>query len=359
MNKEVIVERNDIKKIIYFIISMFQQENTHRQGTSSKSDLIGGYIDRWINKLPEELIFSKGLLENKNYSVVNDYFVYGAQSDKNAPDILGLEIDGEIIKFTEFDEHTWKQVKGMPHIEIKTFRKNQKMVAVRETQLEDDNFYMFIETDLASDYLIHVFDEEMLDPEIRKKIVMDETFIKSNSKNIINQPPAVVCDQDQLLGSLKVINVIKGCDFRSRATKCEVGENVFYLKNIEEVTKVTKPLTVSLNFTDEFEYDDTIQMYKTTWQGKKTIAMYANNVKYLKILKKNKKSFYCQSDTDCSIYKYNLVAGKKYKVELEEFERSSGWTEYVALKNQFSDELDKADELVSIFDEIIVKDRTI
>ena len=32
----------DILPLIYFIISMFQQENVHRQGTSSKSDLIDG-----------------------------------------------------------------------------------------------------------------------------------------------------------------------------------------------------------------------------------------------------------------------------------------------------------------------------
>ena len=35
---KVDVEQKDIYKLIYFIVSMFQNENNHRQGTSSKSD---------------------------------------------------------------------------------------------------------------------------------------------------------------------------------------------------------------------------------------------------------------------------------------------------------------------------------
>lgn len=72
-NKSIQVSKSYILPLMYFIISKFQDENVHMQGISSKSDLIGGYIDRWINKLPENLIFNKFLLKDKSYSVINDY----------------------------------------------------------------------------------------------------------------------------------------------------------------------------------------------------------------------------------------------------------------------------------------------
>ena len=157
--KEVAISRSDILPLVYFIISMFQREKNHRQGISEKSDLIGGYIDRWINKLSENIIFNKVLLENKDYKVVNDYFIYGndknSRADKNAPDILGLKTNnGDIIRFAEFNNKTWIKCSNMPYIEVKTYKTNQKLIVIRETQLQDDNFYVLVESNFAPDYLI-------------------------------------------------------------------------------------------------------------------------------------------------------------------------------------------------------------
>lgn len=351
MRNEINISKEDVKPLIYFIIAMFQQENTHRQGTSAKSDLIGGFIDRWINKIPEDIIFNKYLLLNKPYSVVNDYFVYGPQSEKNAPDILGLRVGEKIVRFAEYDKNKWVQIEGMPHIEIKTFRKNQKLVSVRDTQLNDDDYYMFIESDIAVDYLVNLFDLNCFDDEVRKKIQMNNCFIKENSEGILLQPPKIITNEIDTLGTLNIITIIKGSDFRKRATICNPGEDVYYLKNIEEVKKVTRP-NCDCYFKDVFKYDHRIDMYIVTWESLKTIAMYAENIKRLKILKKNKKSFYCKTTDECSIYNFKLKANTLYKVDLEIFERNSKWNEYVALKNQFSDCLDKTEELITLFDKI-------
>lgn len=346
------VTKEDIKPLLYFIISMFQQETIHRQGTSSKSDLIGGFIDRWINKIPEDLIFRKHLLLNKNYSVINDYFVYGMKSKKNAPDILGLQIDNQIIKFTEYDTNEWVQIEGMPHIEIKTFRKNQRLVSVRDTQLEDDNYYIFVESNFDNDYLIHLFDEQYIERETLDKITMSNQFIKNNSQQILIQPPEILIDNKESIGTLEIITIVKGSEFKKRATLCEEADNVFYLKHIGEVTSVRGEFETPKKFNEIFQYNSETDMYEAEWESSKVIPIYAQNVNELEILKINKKNFYCKSSKEFRLYNYNLKAGVIYKVELEIFQRNSGWNEYVALKNQFPEDINCEAQLVILLDEI-------
>lgn len=353
MIHEIKIKKEDIKPLIYFIITMFQQDNTHRQGTSSKSDLIGGFIDRWINKIPEDIIFNKSLLLEKSYSVVNDYFIYGSKSEKNAPDILGLkEKEGDkLVKFAEYDGNKWMQIDGKPHIEIKTFRKRQNLISVRDTQLDDDNYYMFIESNIDLDYLINLFDISIFNDEVLEKIKMSNLFIKENPQDIILQPQKIILDETDNIGTLKILRVIKGVDYRKRSTLCHSGENVYYLKDIEKANRVTAANCNSY-FKDVFKYNKETKMYSATWQDTKMIDIYAENIEGLKILKKNKKSFYCETDKECSIYNFKLDANTLYKVELEIFERSSKWNEYVALKNQFSVSLDKTQELIELFDKL-------
>ncbi|MCQ4922233.1 hypothetical protein NE686_03995 [Tissierella carlieri] len=320
-SKEIIITKKDILPLVYFIISMFQQENTHRQGTSSKSDLIGGYLDRWINKIPENIIFNKFILEDKPYTVVNDYFIYGAQSDKNAPDILGIKSGNRLIKFAEFEDDTWKQCSGMPHIEVKTFRKNQKLVSVRETQLKDDNFYVFVESDFNSDYLLQLFDAEIYGNEFLDKIVMDWDFVRSNKKSIIMQPQSLKRNADDIIGTLKLISIIKGNDIRKNAVCCGEKENMYYIKNISEALRITSPLKESEQKSIyEFFKGDSIDL----WNGIKMTPINCNKPKDVIIKKVNKKSLYCEALDDCTIYDFHLEAGKKYKIDLEVFERSSG-----------------------------------
>ena len=65
----------DLKMITYFIFMKYKYDTSHRQGTSSKSDLIGGFMDRWVNRISEFVIFNN-FLKGKGYRIASDYFLY-------------------------------------------------------------------------------------------------------------------------------------------------------------------------------------------------------------------------------------------------------------------------------------------
>lgn len=356
-NKWLNVTTKDILPLIYFIISMFQQENVHKQGTSSKSDLIGGYIDRWINKLPENLIFNKMLLKDKNYKVVNDYFIYGAKSDKNAPDILGLKTINRLIKFAEFNNDTWEMCPGMPHIEVKTFRKNQKLVSVRDTQLEDDIYYVFVESNFEPDYLIRLFAVEALDAKLANIIFMNSDFIKNNDYQILKQPQKIKVSTGENIGYLRLISIIKGNDYKKHSVFCKEKESIYYLNSITEhqgkipqinaYEKKTPKEQLNISLKDYFKKSDFI------WNNKKIIPFNIDHPEYIIIKKINKESLFVLAKKDCNLYETELKKDKVYKIKLSLFERSSKWNEYIILKNQCPDIYDRREELVKKFDEIV------
>ena len=76
--KKIKVDLTDdfLKKAIYWIICKYDMDEFKREQSSSKRALLGGFIDRWMNKAPEFLIFNE-LLKDKDYSAVNDsFFLY-------------------------------------------------------------------------------------------------------------------------------------------------------------------------------------------------------------------------------------------------------------------------------------------
>ena len=64
MNSEVIVNIDDIKKAVYFISNLTQMQGTRpmRGALNSKGDYMGGIFDRWINIIPESVVFNKIIL---------------------------------------------------------------------------------------------------------------------------------------------------------------------------------------------------------------------------------------------------------------------------------------------------------
>jgi len=84
------ITKEELVRTIYFILMKYGSDSLHMQGTSSKRDLVGGFIERWLNKLAETAVFDN-LLQDKPYKAVPDYFLYNNESEKNAPDILGIK----------------------------------------------------------------------------------------------------------------------------------------------------------------------------------------------------------------------------------------------------------------------------
>ena len=57
------VNKEDILKSVYFITAIIQKQtsNSMQGALSSKGDLMGGIFDRWINTVPESIVFNKML----------------------------------------------------------------------------------------------------------------------------------------------------------------------------------------------------------------------------------------------------------------------------------------------------------
>lgn len=263
MIQKVDIKIKDLLKLLYFVISKFEQDSSHRQGTSSKNDLIGGFIDRWINKLPESLIFNNLLLKGKNYSVISDYFIYNKNLAKNAPDVLGLKCgNGKIIKFAEFIDNKWTTLEGMPYLEVKTCRKNQYLFGVRETQLKQNNYYVIVESDLKPNYLKSVFASNLFKEDNLKNILMDNNFIKKDPANTIKQPSKIYpFDINKPIGTLQVVNIIKGKDLLLLGNRCKEKEGIYYVKDIEEKDRITK-LNADKKFIKYFFYNKNNDLFE-------------------------------------------------------------------------------------------------
>ncbi len=338
------LSKEDLRKIIYFILMKFRSDALHVQGTSSKRDFLGGYIERWFNKIAETVIFNE-LLKNKDYEIVSDYFLYANDSDKNAPDILGLKKSNkQIIPFVQYNEGTWTRCEDLPRIEIKAIRKDQALLGIREPQMIDD-YYMFIESDLEEDYLNTIFEKEIFNKKYLKELEIQKEFIKSDSKNQLI--PHSEMKQTEKIGSMRLIGIYTLEEIKNKFTLCTKGVKPYYFSSITQEFKIKikdmleKERILLNNGMCNYKYENEIYL-PFNIQGD-------NN---LSVIKKNKGSFYINSDKPLNIEGIKTNPGIT-KIEFKKFDRSSNWDENIALKS-FIEAMgnDSTDELINLFDTI-------
>jgi len=345
---EIPITKNDLRKIIYFILMKFRGDSLHRQGTSAKRDLIGGYIERWFNKIAESVIFDS-LLRGKDYKVVPDYFVYGNDSDKNAPDILGLETkEGKIIPFAKYNNGTWADMPDMPRVEVKVVRKDQTLLGVREPQMIDD-YYAFIESDLEGDYLSAIFEDEVFQDKFFEELAMENDFIQSDEGNQLVQPIKQL--KAEAIGTMRLIGIYTKAELLKNTVLCSRGVSPHYFAEVLNVetgrglgNTAEEYLGISENGLVKYESPS----------GKIYLPFSILGLKQdkVKILKKNIGSLYIESPDPLNINGFEVSPGI-VKLVFKEFERSSGWSENVASKfvlENYSN--DDTDHLVSKLDSI-------
>jgi hypothetical protein len=323
----------------------YSADSLHIQGTSSKRDLIGGFIERWLNKLAETSVFDS-LLENKTYKAIPDYFLYNNDSDKNAPDILGLKTQKGIIPFVEYNNGRWDSIKNYPRIEVKALRKDQYLLGVRDTQMIDD-FYVFVESDLSPDYLTSIFDDSVFDKKILNEIICDPVFIRSDiNKSIISHLHPT---KAQSVGSFRLIGIYTKSQLQLNTTMCLDGVNPWYLKsvtNVERVTSQNSDSVISVA-SRKFIYNYNNQLYLP--------MCIEGDTRSTRIVKTNKGSCYLHSDSRLIIDGTILNPGY-IKITFNEFQRSSGWNENLATKNFFEKMTqDSTAQLIQKFDEIVTE----
>lgn len=363
---EITVTVDDVKKFFYFLTALTQSQGNHAmQGDlSSKADFMGGILDRWINVIPESILFNKILLKkisnSDDLSVITDFYFYNPQEDKAgiAPDVIGIKYKKKIIPFAVFDEH-WQPVPNTPQIEVKSFKKKQKMVSLRN-QHYDGKYLVLALTDFRIDYIVPFINNKFYDDVIYNELTMnDSVFIKSNKTKQIRHTPKIDYS-DNSIGKIELFRVTTTEDFIKTANRCGPNESIEYFDTINVAKRVCKPSPIPLiqlckktpsglfRFTDEwYKYSPSLNNYKTT-------DIYLSDVDKITVLTKSKSSVCIEVSDDCVWGETNLQKGKRYLIKLAQINRSaSKGEEYFLLKTSRNKLPNHEEDLLNNIKELI------
>lgn len=325
-NQEIIINKEDVVPYIYFVCSMAQRGKMYG-GLSGKSDYIGGIFDRWINIIPESVIFNKYFLPKiaDNLSVISDYYEYDPKKSGIAPDVLGIKVNGDAKPFVEY-ANKWRVLSDAPQIEVKSFKKSQYMVSLRN-QGYDNKYLVMVETNLDSDYLLPFFEQAVISEKIYSKLKMDDSiFIKSNINEDLT-PITKIDRHNTDLGSLKLIRVCSAKDFMSFSTLCSANESPFYIKEINETrtTKITPPSVplsnhLTKNSNDLYEWSTNLLD-----QNKKhrLLDIFVHDIENIDYIKNSKSSITIKTRGKATINDLALDANKTYIIKFQLLDRSS------------------------------------
>lgn len=219
---DVKLERDFLLKNLYWTVNKFIKDPDHKQQNSSREDLIGGFFDRWINRIPEYLIFNELLPEG--YFPVVDNFIYTDKISKNAPDIIGIKSKHEkYFPFAKFNNNRWELLPDAPFIEMKVFRENQNLITIPSSQFDLEKYYAIVESYVPEDYLISIFCDEFFDDQNLNFLYNSD--IKQNFVNGdigLNEPKLLRKPKD--LGGFRLLGIYKGQELY-KFGKCTNIEN--------------------------------------------------------------------------------------------------------------------------------------
>ena len=360
MTDKVTIYSDDVKKSIYFIIALTQaQKNPAMQGVlSSRGDLIGGIFDRWINTIPESVIFNKIILPTidgcEDCEIISDFYLYKVKDAGIAPDVLGIKKSEKNIPFVVFD-NGWKPIENMPQIEVKSFKKKQKMITLRN-QNYNNEYLIMAETDLRIDYLLPFFDQTIFDAVVKESLDMDDSvFIERDDKHLLKKITSVDNTKDEL-GTVRLIKITTGQNFMDTATHCDAQESVYYINSVEKVNRITQPLKRSQKLSDYCKVIDlnrglyrfNEKMYKKFESNSKNsfkiLDFYVSDINSIKVRKITKKGFYFQSERDIFLNEVEISKDVMYKVTYEKLDRSSNNGDEYFMQKSLLKYLDSSEE---------------
>lgn len=324
-NHEILITKQDVAPYIYFVCSMAQRGRMYG-GLSGKSDYIGGVFDRWINIIPESVIFNKYFLPKiaGNLEVISDYYEYDPKKSGIAPDVLGVKIGKKAIPFVEY-VNKWHALKNAPQIEVKSFKKGQYMVSLRN-QSYDKKYLVMAETNLDSDYLLPFFEQTVIGEDVYNKLKMDDNvFIKENLNKDLSSVTKIKRDNTNL-GSLKLITVCLADDFMRYSNLCGEGGSPFYIKEINE-TRTPKTLPQTMAFPDWInkKIDNLYSWKENKLDNNKKhtlIDVYVENANKIQVLKNSKSSITIYTIGKAKINDTELEANKTYIIKFQLLDRS-------------------------------------
>ena len=322
---EIIISKQDVVPYIYFVCSMAQRGRMYG-GLSGKSDYIGGIFDRWINIIPESVIFNKYFLPKiaKRMEVISDYYEYDPKKSGIAPDVLGIKIGTKAIPFVEY-VNKWRALDNAPQIEVKSFKKGQYMVSLRN-QGYDNKYLVMVETNLSSDYLLPFFEQIVIGEDIYNKLKMDDNiFIKENSNKDLSSVTKIKRDNTDL-GSLKLITVCLADDFMRYSNLYNEKESPIYIKEINE-TRTQRTLSQVIPFLNWINKKiDNLYSWKENKldnnEKHKLLDIYVENADKIQVLKNSKSSIKIYTIGKAKINDTELEANKTYIIKFQFLDRS-------------------------------------
>lgn len=325
-NHKIIITKQDVIPYIYFVCSMAQRGRMYG-GLSGKSDYIGGVFDRWINIIPESVIFNKYFLPKiaNNLSVISDYYEYDPKKSGIAPDVLGIRVGEDSKPFVEY-VNKWKALNGTPQIEVKSFKKAQYMVSLRN-QGYDNKYLVMVETNLDSDYLLPFFEQTVFSEDVYNKLKMDDSiFIKSNANNDLSSVTKINRKNTDL-GSLKLITVCSAKDFMSFSTLCSSNESPIYVKEVNE-TRTAKTTTIITPLSNYLtKNNNNLYSWNNNFLDKnnkhKILDVHIDDIQNIDFVKNSKSSITITTKGKATMNNVVLEANKTYIIKFQLLDRSS------------------------------------
>jgi hypothetical protein len=330
-NTEVIMRNieifsEDIKHYIYFI-SVLSLESMYGN-LNNKSDLMGGILDRWINTISEGIIFDKYFLPkiSKDYKFVADFYIYEIKKQGIAPDLIGVKTKKRTVPFAIISQNGWVRYKDAPQIEVKTFKKNQYLVSLRN-QGYDEKYLVLNEMNLNSSYLIPFLSSEVLGDEVFGKLTMDdETFFADESiKKSVKQ--VYKLKNETKIGELRLLKVITARSFMRISDNCGPKISPAYLKNIRPAKKIKENF---IEFISSYlNLEEGLFRFSEKWyldfsfNNIKFISLKIENVESIKLIRVSKSSFTIIAESEASINEFKLDKGKAYIVEFDVLNRAN------------------------------------
>ena len=339
------IKQQDIIPYVYFVSSMAQQSKSGMFGSlSSKSDLVGGIFDRWINIIPESIVFNqyflpeavKKLNMNKKVRVFSDFYMYDPKVVGIAPDVIGLQIENKIVPFVKYDDTKedtkfWVPQTEYPQIEVKSFFGKKYMVSLRD-QHYGDKFLVMVGANIDVDYLLSFFDKNIFTENEISKLTMPNDFIESDNKRLISKTKQVEFNRCSL-GSLDLLSVTKASQFRNMALKLNAGEIPRYFVDVTQRKVKVKESNYSPNslLSDYCDKQESgLYRFNDNWYSlfttpkEKTLDIEIGGPNALRVIKKTTNSITVLAESDTFVNGYNLQKGNQYNINFGTFGSIAG-----------------------------------
>ena len=333
-------------------------KDSHRTGL--KNDNQFGLLERFLPSSLVEVKTSEYILSqietNKKIYPVRDLGIYDTKVTSFPSDLLGIRINDKTLQFCYIEDGKWKMSEKYPQLEIKSFKKGQKFISL-ENQGYDNKYLIFVETNFkrnpASILFYHPYLKTVPENVLNNLVKNENDYIENYSKHSQNVkvPQLDNAENDNEIGSLSLLNIIKTPDFIKAANCLEENEDPECFGEIREKRCKSKQQNIPLSFYcskmetsfDEegnengnyYRFNEKWRLIKTAQKNEirkpsktrqyNTLDFQGSNIDEIELIKVNKHSIFIHTNSTTKPIVLNnqtLKPNTDYEIKMETFQRS-------------------------------------